>query len=214
MPTGQEMMQLLMARGLDPVHAAVLTGHMQQESALNPSAYNAKENAFGLFQHRLDRLDALRKFAAERGAPVSDVNTQLDFALKEMGSTEKKAGDAFFAGKDLPSTHAALKRFIRYGDDSDAARLGYARAMLAGADPKAATAQPAATSIPLAFAAPAQDDQASTDTSPQASPVIAAIKQQLSDEEPAAIEPFPMSRPIGLARVRELLAAMHRRPVA
>lgn len=205
MPTGQEVMQLLMARGLDPVHAAALTGHMVQESGLNPEAYNEKEGAYGLLQHRLDRLDALRKFASDRGAPTSDIGTQLDFALKEMSTTEKKAGDAFFAGKDLPSAHAALKRFIRYGDNSDAPRLGKAQELLGGGG----SAMPG-TPVPLAFAPPAPEPD---DAQPQTSPVIAAIHQQLTDpeQEPLTAMEIHMARPIGLARVRELLAAMHRR---
>ncbi len=213
MDSGQEVMQKLIARGLSPVQAAALAGHMAQESGYNPNAYNPKEGAFGGVQWRLDRRDNLNKFASDRGAKPGDMDTQLDFILHEMAGPEAKAGSAFLAGKDLPTVHAALKRYIRYGDNSDAARLGEANRLLGGGAAQSvmgmSAAPPAApAAVPFGLTA---TEAAPAAVNPQIAAAIQAIpKQAMQEEEPMEVAPLQMARPLGLARVRELLAAMNR----
>jgi len=214
MASGPEVVQMLMQRGLSPVQAAALAGHMSQESGFNPAAYNPQEGAFGLIQHRLDRRDALNNFAGSRGVAPTDLPTQLDFILQEMRTTEKNRGGAdFLAGGDLPTLHAALKRYIRYGDDSDAKRIANAQALLGGTG--GAVAAPAAAT-PFGMSAPAATGEA-----PKAPDVSALLKilqsNQQDDEqvEPSispirahAIDPIRLSvaQPIGLAGARKLLS--------
>lgn len=117
-------------RGLSPIHAAALTGNFQQESSLNPNAVNRSEDAHGLSQWRLDRWQNLQDFAKARGTDPTDRDTQMDFVLHEMQGPEKRAGSRFLAATDLPSANAALKGYIRYGDDTQGQRLGYASQFL------------------------------------------------------------------------------------
>lgn len=126
------------------MQAAALAGNIQQESGFNPAAVNAAEEAFGLLQWRLDRRKALESLAAARGVPASDLGTQLDFIIQEMRGPEARNAAAFLAAADLPAANEALRRFIRYGDRSEDARLRYAQAFLQGdAAPQAATPSPA-----------------------------------------------------------------------
>lgn len=143
--------QGLVDRGFSPVQAAALTGNIQQESNFNPESVNSKEGANGLLQWRLDRWKALQDFASQRGTSPTDVNTQLDFIGNEMRGSEARAGSSFLSANDLPSANAALKKFIRYGDDSEGTRLKYASAFL----PSEAPTQSAPARAPMAASASA-----------------------------------------------------------
>lgn len=130
--SGPEVLQGLIARGYSPVHAAALAGHILQESGGDPTNINKGEDAHGLVQWRLDRWGNLQNFAKAQGKEPTDPNVQLDFIGHEMAGPESKAGQAFLAAKDLPSASAALKGYIRFGDDSDARRLGNAQSLMGG----------------------------------------------------------------------------------
>lgn len=167
----------LLERGFSPIQAAVLAGNIQQESGFNPAAVNQGEGAFGLLQWRLDRRQGLEKLAAERGVSPSDIPTQLDFIKQEMGGREAKNAAPFLAAGDLESANSALKRFIRYGDDSAAQRLKYASAFGGQGPLSPASSQPAspmASSI-ASFTAPsgllAQQPTFAPQQSAQAAPV-------------------------------------------
>lgn len=126
---GLQIVQGLIARGYSAHQAAALAGHMLQESGGNPSAVNQKEGANGLMQWRLDRWDNLQKFAKDQGKSPTDPDVQLDFVRRELDGPEKKAGAAFLAAPDVASASAALKPYIRFGDDSAGARLSNATAL-------------------------------------------------------------------------------------
>lgn len=104
---------------------------MAQESGFNPSAVNSKEGANGLLQWRLDRWQGLQDYAKSVGKSPNDPGVQMDFIGREFAGPEKRAGAAFMAAPDLDSASAALKGYIRYGDDSAAARLGAGRELFA-----------------------------------------------------------------------------------
>lgn len=206
MASGAEVMQMLMQRGLSPVQAAALAGHMQQESGFNPTALNQNEGAFGLLQHRLDRRDNLNKFAGARGTSPGDVPTQLDFILAEMHGPEARSGSQFLSATDLPGAHAALKRFIRYGDNSDNTRLANAQALLGGGG----------QSIPVSPTSAAPFSMAAAGAAPQQQPVdvskvLQLLQQNMQDEpmeEMPAMAPLQMARPVGLAAIRRLLSRL------
>lgn len=143
------MVRGLMDRGYPAHQAAALAGHFLQESGGNPSALNKDEGAFGLSQWRLDRRTNLEAFAKTQGKDPSDPNVQLDFVGHEMNGPEKSAGSAFLAAPDVASASAALKPYIRFGDDSAGTRLANANGLFQqiGAPPAAVGA--------LAAAAPA-----------------------------------------------------------
>jgi hypothetical protein len=153
--TGDEIYKGLLDRGYAPVQAAALAGNIAQESGFNPSALNQGEGANGLLQWRLDRWRGLQDFAKARGTSPNDANTQLDFIGAELAGPEKRNSTAFFGAPDLASANAALKRYIRYGDQSEGTRLANAQGFLKGqgAAPMS-MAGPAASSAPEQAATP------------------------------------------------------------
>jgi Phage tail lysozyme len=131
----QRVHQGLMARGFSPVQSAALAGNIQQESGFDPSRLNAGEGGIGFIQWRLDRRQDLRAFAAARGKPETDFDTQLDFLASEMRGKEAANTRDFFNATDLASANRALKQYIRYGDDSEGTRLQNAIAISGGKFP-------------------------------------------------------------------------------
>jgi len=109
--------------GYSPAQSAAITGNIEQESGFDPNNLNKKEGAYGLLQWRNDRLANLQKYALANGKDPSDWRTQLDFAHQEMGTTEAKSAAPFLQSQDVSSANAALKRYIRYGDNSEGTRL-------------------------------------------------------------------------------------------
>lgn len=126
---GLEIVRGLIARGYSPHQAAALAGHMLQESGGNPSNVNPSEGAHGLMQWRLDRWDNLQNFAKSQGKSPNDPNVQLDFVRNELEGPEKKAGAGFLAAPDVASASAALKPYIRFGDNSAGTRLANAQGL-------------------------------------------------------------------------------------
>jgi len=112
--------QGLLDRGLSPQVADAFMMNFADESSLNPSANEASplvpgsRGGFGLAQWTGPRRQALEAFAAQRGAPVGDVNTQLDFLMSELGGPEASAYQAIQAAPDTGSAAAAIARnFLR-----------------------------------------------------------------------------------------------------
>lgn len=196
---GPTIVQSLIARGYSPIQAAALGGHILQESGGDPTNVNPKEDAHGLLQWRLDRWDNLQKMAKDRGLSPTDPNVQLDFIGHELGTSEANAGKAFYgAGDDLGAASGALKRYIRFGDNSDTTRLNNARGLLGmpgfvqagmlsapapqGSAPQTAAAAPSAGSTPP----PADDGNAAFMASLQNIPKMLAAQQQNVQYAPAA----------------------------
>jgi|SRR5882672_524227 len=124
---GLEMVQGFIARGYTPAQAAALAGHALQESGGNAASVNPKEDAHGLLQFRLDRWDNLQKFAKDSGRSPTDPEAQMDFIRHEMtNGSEAKAGAGFLAAPDVASASAALRPYIRFGDNSAGTRLNNA----------------------------------------------------------------------------------------
>lgn len=135
----------LLQRGFTPVQAAALAGNMRQESSFNPASWNEKEGAGGLLQWRNDRLAALQSMAASEGKDWTDPDVQMDFIAREMTGPEAHNAKGFLAADDVQNANAALKRYIRYGDNTEPVRLKYAEAFV---DPASSSSfQPAARAV-------------------------------------------------------------------
>jgi len=80
------------SQGWSPAQAQGIVGNLIHESGLNPSAVHDNNTGLGIAGHRLERLTAMRQFAAERGKPVTDFQTQLEFIQKELNSNESATG--------------------------------------------------------------------------------------------------------------------------
>lgn len=127
---GQYVYDGFVARGFTPVQAAVLAGNMQQESSFNPNAYNANEDAFGGLQWRLDRKAGLEAYAKATGRPAGDLDTQMDWVVQEMLGPEARNAAAFLSATTPEAAQAGIKKYIRWGDASDAKRLQNAMAYM------------------------------------------------------------------------------------
>lgn len=118
------VMSYLTGKGLAPHQAAGFVGNLIQESSLNTGANNPGDGAdgsdsIGIGQWNGDRARNLRAFAKGTGREVGDIDTQLDFALHEMGlgnaelrnlpgwGAEGRAGQALKSAQDVQSAAAA-----------------------------------------------------------------------------------------------------------
>lgn len=118
----QEIISGLVARGV-PEHVALgIVSRMKAESRLDPGINEIKpvvpgsRGGYGLNQWTGPRRVQYEQFAAARGKPVDDLQTQLDFTVWELRNTEKKAGDAVLAAS-TPDEAARIymERYLRPG---------------------------------------------------------------------------------------------------
>lgn len=75
--------------GGQPIHRAALWGQTLQESGANPAAVEmpgTSKGGIGLWQHTGSRRRDLEAYAAARGKPWSDAETQVRFACKELAA--------------------------------------------------------------------------------------------------------------------------------
>ena len=86
-------MEFFLDQGWTPEQAAGLVANLQAESYdhIDPAAFNAKEQAYGIAQWRGPRK---RDFEREMGRPIkgSSLDDQLRFVQWELNNTEKRAG--------------------------------------------------------------------------------------------------------------------------
>ncbi|MGX1259794.1 phage tail tip lysozyme [Sinorhizobium fredii] len=99
------------AKGLPPHQIAGILGHAKAESAFNPLAVGDSGNAFGLFQWN-DRRGSLFNSIGGRDN-LGDVQKQLEFAWKELTSTESRSLQALLSAKDVRGATAAFAGFER-----------------------------------------------------------------------------------------------------
>lgn len=102
--------------GLDRDQIGGILGSMMGESgrSLNTSSFNPNDpgrGSFGIANWNGSRWDGLEAFAAARGKDVTDYKTQIDYSVKELQTTEKKALDRVKEAKDAA---AASKAFTNY----------------------------------------------------------------------------------------------------
>lgn len=112
--------EYLLDKGLDEVQVAAIIGNMYQESRVNPAAVNDKSGAFGLCQWLGVRLNGLRAFCDERGAPYTDISAQLDFFWDEFtmarggGWSFRSNYDDFMACLNDDQLETAVEIFARH----------------------------------------------------------------------------------------------------
>lgn len=129
MGRGKNIYNELKKRGFNDYACAACLGVWQQESSLSPSSQEPKSDTtgwgIGLAQWSRDRLrgggwgpgrrQKLINFAASKGRGWNDLNTQLDFMVMEMGSTESKAGATLRSATSLDQAIAGMKQYERFG---------------------------------------------------------------------------------------------------
>lgn len=118
----QDILAGLVARGIPLPVAQGMVANMIAESGLNPDINEiaplvpGSRGGYGLNQWTGPRRRQFEAFAAERGVPTSDLNTQLDFTLWELQNTERNAWNAL-QGVDDPIQAARIysEKFLRPG---------------------------------------------------------------------------------------------------
>lgn len=112
--------QRLVSKGWAPHQAAGIVGNLQAESgvSLNTQARNAGDgtdgsDSIGIAQWNGKRAQALKAFAAERGADWHDFNTQIDFIDHELRTTERAAGENLARSANAEEAAAAFTGYER-----------------------------------------------------------------------------------------------------
>lgn len=105
-------------KGWSPAAAAGIVGNLVGESGLRTDAVNRGDgrdgsDSIGMGQWNAERARALRSFAAARGKPVTDFETQLAFVDHELRGTEAGAGEALKGAGDARSATRAFIGFER-----------------------------------------------------------------------------------------------------
>lgn len=126
---GADTMEALVRTGLTqrglPEHVAdAFVMNFRDESGLNPDINEknpivpGSRGGFGLAQWTGPRRKALEAFAAQRGAPVSDLNTQLDFLMTELQGPESAAAQSILAAPDAGTAATEIvTRFLRPAEE-------------------------------------------------------------------------------------------------
>lgn len=120
-------------RGWAPHIAAGAVGNYMQESGpdLNPNAYNKAEDAYGIGQWRGERLANLRRFAAENGRELDNIDTQLDFSIWEKENTEKAAWSKIQGARDADEAASLFDQYYeRSAGLHTPQRQAYARSLM------------------------------------------------------------------------------------
>lgn len=136
--------------GLSRAQAAGLVGNLLVESGsrINPGAINPRDgrdgsDSIGIAQWNSTRAQALRNFAAARGTPVNDLNTQLAYLVSELNGPERFAGDRLRAAQTPDEAARAAVSFFRpagynvrtrdpSGVPSLGSRIGWANTVMGG----------------------------------------------------------------------------------
>jgi hypothetical protein len=162
---------LMSKHGLSNAAASGLVGQLSQESGFNTHAVNAGDgtdgsDSIGMGQWNGKRARALRAFAANQGKPADDFETQLDFVVHELGTTEKGAGNRLKAARTVEEATAAAIGYERpkgWTPDNPQGGHGWANRLAAA---RSVYGLPVA-GAPAVAAAPAEGDKTAS-TTPEA----------------------------------------------
>ena len=106
----------LQQKGLAPHQAAGIVGNFAQESNVNPNITNSI-GAFGAGQWLGARKKALFDFAKRNGQDPANLQTQLDFTMHELNTTEKGAFNTLKGTKtSAEAAQVFRKKYERPGE--------------------------------------------------------------------------------------------------
>lgn len=225
---GQAAFNYFVGQGLSPIQASGIVGNLQGESgqSLNPAAINPGDgrdgsDSIGIGQWNGSRAQALKDYAKSKGAPWSDLNTQLEYLHSELKGPENSAYQGLMAAKTPEQAGRAMLAYERPKDwnkpGAHPERAQYAAraySTYAGASPPP-TQQPAQPSQgilnqgtqqaaqPGVLNAPQDDTSALDNFRTQ----MATLAQQHQAPAVAPLAPIQMAVPKGINRAR-LLAAL------
>jgi hypothetical protein len=129
----QQIVAVLVARGLSLPVAQGIVANMKAESNLQPGINEiapvvpGSRGGYGLNQWTGPRRVSYEQFAAERGSPLNDLQTQLDFTMYELQGPERAAYTALQGVQDpIEAARIYSEQFLRPGVPNMNKRLGYA----------------------------------------------------------------------------------------
>jgi len=111
----QALYRAIRARGLSHAHAMGMLANAMGESNFRPDALNKPEGAYGLFQWRGERLEALRN----KYGPNPNIEAQVEFALSEP---EGRAYAETHFDDPVKATDWFIRKFERPADPDAALR--------------------------------------------------------------------------------------------
>jgi len=97
-------------KGLAPHQIAAIMGNISAESAFNPFAVGDAGTSFGLFQHHGSRGQGLLSAGGGMGG-LGDIGAQLEFAWRELLTSENGVLKRLMAAPDL---HSATQAFVGF----------------------------------------------------------------------------------------------------
>ena len=120
-PQAKQAVNFFRSNGLSDVATAGVVGVLLHESgseSLNPNARNpgdgaAGDDSIGIGQWNGSRAAALKAFAASRGKPWNDLDTQLAFVLQEMKTSEPEAYRRLQAARTVEDAVEAMSYYER-----------------------------------------------------------------------------------------------------
>lgn len=121
----------LIEKGMPPHIAAGFVGNFMVESraSIDPHAVGDGGSAVGIAQWN-DRRPALIEFARKRGKDWQDLDTQIDFILHELDTTEGRAKAEIWATTTPQDAALAVSRYYeRPGVPHNDRRAGFARSV-------------------------------------------------------------------------------------
>lgn len=118
-------LRFFLGRGWTKEQAAAIVGGLAAESRMNVGALNPGDgrdgsDSIGMAQWNADRAQALKAFAASRGKPVADFETQLAFVDHELRGSEARHGDRLRAAGTVEQAAAAFAGYERPAGWSEA----------------------------------------------------------------------------------------------
>lgn len=129
-PDANMIREGLIKRGVPVPVADGFIMNFRDESGLNPGLNEAKpivpgsRGGFGLAQWTGPRRIALERFAQNTGRSVSDVDTQLDFLMRELQGPEAGAAKSFLSAKTPQEAAVAIaQNFLRPAPEHLARRV-------------------------------------------------------------------------------------------
>lgn len=117
-PNAKYAFDFFTKNGYSPEQAAGIVGNGVQESGLNTGAVAKADgrdgsDAVGIFQWNGSRAKALQQFAASQNSDPGNIDTQLQFALNELNTTEKSANARLKSATTVDQAAEAFTHFER-----------------------------------------------------------------------------------------------------
>lgn len=113
-PKVDPAMRFFLDKGWSREQAAGIVGNLLQETGtLDPTQSHDGGTGIGIAGWRLERRKALESFAASRGKPVTDFETQLEFVDYELRTSEGKVGERLRQAKTAGQAAEAFISFER-----------------------------------------------------------------------------------------------------